>query len=178
MEAIGISEIQNAIRVYEFNSLDGQSQSFRARFRVSGRFWSACPSSRQAEERKAILRAAQKRAKSRDRAEVGISVSGARRIARIRSARMLWNDSTDPWHVQLENLNGGYRLPRASCGNGQYTPPTSNSLARALRPRLLHGAAYPMPHVRVALLSARHALVTAHHRDLRACNERYILNPS
>jgi len=28
-------------------------------------------------------------------------------------------------------LNGGYRLPRASCGNGQYTPPTSNSLGRS-----------------------------------------------
>lgn len=41
---------------------------------------------------------------------------------------LLWNDL---WHVS-SNLNGGYRLPRASCGNGQYTPPTSNSLSHSL----------------------------------------------
>lgn len=32
------------------------------------------------------------------------------------------------------SLNGRYRLPRTSCGNGQYTPPTSNSLSRSLTP--------------------------------------------
>lgn len=85
----------------------------------------------------------------------GISVSGARAdperghasryetIAQIRG--------TFSW-----KLNGGYRLPRASCGNGQYTPPTSNSLgrsraratvlgSRSYRPR--HGRAV-VPHVR------------------------------
>lgn len=78
-------------------------------------------------------------------------VSGARRDTTRRAnpehRHVMKRYSTDPWHVQLENLNGGYRLPRASCGNGQYTPPTSNSLkplARALGSRLLHGrTVYP-----------------------------------
>lgn len=89
-------------------------------------------------------------------------------------------------------LNGGYRLPRASCGNGQYTPPTSNSLGRSReRERALetrscrtgYGRAVVrvVPHARpvytIALPLARHALVTAHHRDLCAYNKRCILNP-
>lgn len=61
-------------------------------------------------------------------------------------------------------LNGGYRLPRASCGNGQYTPPTSNSFGRSrererTRIALLSYGRAVVPHVRtIALLLDTHSL--------------------
>jgi len=72
-------------------------------------------------------------------------------------------------------LNGGYRLPRASCGNGQYTPPTSNSLGRS-RER---------ERTWIALLSygLRYGRAVVPHcpcvrsLDTHSLHNRYILNP-
>jgi len=79
-------------------------------------------------------------------------------------------------------LNSGYRLPRASCGNGQYTPPTSNSLGRSReRERtwialLSYGRAV-VPHARTYARSTRTRYSSSSWSMQQTCNNRYILNP-